>query len=75
MASPATGAILLRLDPLTQSDIELARRLSPAEKLAQALELMSVGIRLKRAALQAKAPNASESEIDAWLEQWLQSDG
>ena len=62
------------LDPLTQSDIDLSRNLSPAEKLAQALELMQVGIRLKRAALRAKFLHASSEEIEARVEQWLLSD-
>jgi len=48
--------------------------MSPAEKLAQALELMQVGIRLERAALQAKFLDASSDEIEARLEQWLLSD-
>jgi hypothetical protein len=62
------------LDPLTRSDIDLSRNMSPAEKLAQALELMQVGIRLKRAALQEKFLHASSDEIEARLEQWLLSD-
>jgi hypothetical protein len=63
------------LEPLTQSDVDLSRNTSPAEKLAQALELMQVGIRLKRAALRAKLVHASSDEIEARLEQWLLSDG
>jgi hypothetical protein len=59
------------LDPLTQSDIELSREASPAEKLQQALELMRMGIRWKRAALITRAPDASEAEIQAQLEQWF----
>jgi hypothetical protein len=62
------------LDPLIQSDIEISRAATPAEKLAQALELIEYGIRLKRAALRSKAADASESEIDAQLAQWLASD-
>jgi hypothetical protein len=62
------------LDALTTDDVETSRRESPAEKLAQALELAETGIRLKRAALRHAAPSASEAEIDAALERWLLRD-
>ena len=74
MARVAGCARLALLDPLIRSDIDLSRNMSPAEKLAQALELMQVGIRLERAALQAKFLDASSDEIEARLEQWLLSD-
>lgn len=61
------------LDPLVQSDLELSSSTPPGEKLAQALELMHTGLRLKRAALQQRAPHASEAEIEAQLERWLLS--
>jgi hypothetical protein len=62
------------MDALEQNDIEVSRRTPPAEKLAQALELMAAGIRLKRAALRTAHPNASEAEIDAAMERWLTAD-
>jgi hypothetical protein len=56
-------------------DIELSQLTDPAEKLAQALDLMATGIRLKRIALRARRPAAMDSEIDAELERWLTADG
>jgi hypothetical protein len=63
------------MDSLGQHDLELARQTSPAEKLAQALELMATGIRLKRAALKNQRPHDSNDEIERALTQWLASDG
>jgi hypothetical protein len=62
------------VDPLRESDIELARATEPAEKLRQALELMELGFRLKRAALRERHPNASDAEIQALFRQWLVAD-
>jgi hypothetical protein len=63
------------VDPLLQDDIEVSQRTDPSEKLAQALEMMATGVRIKRAALRAAEPGASENEIDAMLERWLTADG
>jgi hypothetical protein len=63
------------MDRLVRNDIELSQSTDPAEKLAQALEMMATGIDLKRAALQTAQPSATEGEIEAQLEQWLTSDG
>ncbi len=63
------------MDPLAQHDLEVARQASPAEKLAQALELMETGIRLKRAVLKNQRPQDSDDEIEKALTQWLASDG
>jgi hypothetical protein len=54
---------------------ELSRALAPEEKLAQALEMMSVGFALMRASLRQRFPPLSEHEIDERLEAWLTSDG
>ncbi len=62
------------MDALEANDRELARRLSPGEKLAQALEMMSTGIRLKRGNLRRQFPDASESVIDRLLMAWLTHD-
>jgi hypothetical protein len=59
------------VDLLTESDRELARKLTPAEKLAQALELMETGIRLKRSALRQSHPEASPEAIEKMLADWL----
>ena len=48
--------------------------MSPAEKLAQALELMETGIRLKRAALRNQRPLDSDEEIEKALAEWLATD-
>jgi hypothetical protein len=62
------------VDPLLENDLDVARAASPAEKLAQAIELMEAGLRLKRAALRRALPHASESEIEAAFERWLFAD-
>ncbi len=63
------------MDPLLESSIELERRRSPAERLAEALELMDWGIRLKRSQLATQHPGASADELDAMLARWLRRDG
>jgi hypothetical protein len=45
-----------------------------AEKLMQALELMDVGLRLKRAALARQHPDSSEAELEQLFRQWLLDD-
>ena len=59
------------MDALEADDLESARDLSPGQKLAQALEMMSAGIRLKRSTLQRLHPAAHEIEIDRLLTAWL----
>ena len=59
------------VDPLRRDDLERARATSPEERARQALEAMRTGIRLKRAGLRARFPDASPDEIDARLNQWL----
>jgi hypothetical protein len=63
------------VDELEVSDRELSRGLTPEEKLAQALEMMSVGFALKRSSLRQRFPQLSEHEIDERLAAWLTSDG
>jgi len=62
------------VDALEKDDRSRARSTAPAEKLRQALEMMAAGIRLKRAALRHRHPEASESEIDDLLRAWLERD-
>jgi hypothetical protein len=59
-----------------EHDIQLASVPSPsgAEKLLQALELMDIGLRLKRAALIRQHPHASEAELEQLYRQWLLDD-
>jgi len=63
------------VDALEVNDRELSRALAPEEKLAQALEMMSVGFDLKRTSLRERFPNSSEHEIEKLLAAWLTSDG
>jgi hypothetical protein len=63
------------VDPLEANDRELARRTAPAQKLAEALETMRAGIRLKRANIRRRFPAADEAEIDRLLAEWLTQDG
>ena len=62
------------MDALEASDIEVARRTPPERKLAQALEMMSVGLRLKRQQLRREHPAASDTEIERLYVTWLLSD-
>lgn len=66
-------AMLNCVDPLRQSDVEIARTTPPEVKLAQALAAMEDGIRLKRAALRHRHPAASDEEISNMLADWLAS--
>jgi hypothetical protein len=59
------------VDALLQNRIELARRKSPAEKLAEALELMDWGIAMQRRLLHERHKDASDEEIEARLTAWL----
>jgi hypothetical protein len=59
------------MDPMLANDREVAVQTSPGEKLAQALEMMRVGITLKRSALRHQFPAASELDIDDMLRAWL----
>ena len=60
------------MDALRRDDIERARATPPEEKARQALEAMRTGIRLKRAALRARDPEASSEEIERRLQLWLE---
>lgn len=62
------------VDPLRAHDLEVARTTPPAEKAAQALEAMRLGIELKRASLRARFPAESEEQIDERLRAWLARD-
>jgi hypothetical protein len=59
------------VDPLKADDIAQARRTPPAEKLRQALDLMAMGIELKRDNLRRRHPAESDDEIQARLQRWL----
>ena len=55
------------MDALRKDDLERARNTAPGEKLRQALELMQLGIDLRRRRLRAADPTACDQEIDARL--------
>ena len=75
MTVRCSSSTLVLVDALQAHDREQARRLTPAEKLEQALEVMRTGIRLKRLALCRQYPEADEAEIDQRLAEWLVADG
>jgi hypothetical protein len=62
------------VDPLRRDDIERARATTAEEKARQTLEMMRTGFRLKRAGLRARHPAATEGELDAMLQRWLDRD-
>jgi hypothetical protein len=62
---------ILLVDALRKDDLERARTTTSGEKLRQALELMQLGIDLKRRKLRAADRTASEQEIDARLLGWM----
>jgi hypothetical protein len=62
------------VDPLLAAEREAAAKLTPSEKLVQALELMAAGIRLKRSSFRRRFPTASEEEIDRLVVEWLGED-
>lgn len=62
-------------DPLVENDLEVSRRDAPATKLAQALDMMETGIRLKRAVLAHSQKQATTQQLDEMMTRWLCSDG
>ena len=62
------------MDALEANDRKVALELSAAQKLEQAIEMMSTGIRLKRSNLVRQFPNAGEAEIERLLTAWLTLD-
>jgi hypothetical protein len=62
------------VDAFERSDLDLERELTPAQKLAQALDLMATGLRLKRQALRRTHPDASDEELERLYLAWLFAD-
>jgi hypothetical protein len=62
------------VDALRKDDLERARATSFERRAAQALSAMRSGIRLKRAALRARLPLASDVELDERVQRWLERD-
>jgi hypothetical protein len=61
------------VDSLRKDDVDEMRATPPEEKARQAFDLMRTGIRLKRAALRERHPEASDAEIEAMLQAWLEA--
>jgi hypothetical protein len=55
--------------------IDFARRTPPGERGRQALDMMRAGLRLKRAALRARYPQATDEDIERRFLEWLAGDG
>jgi hypothetical protein len=62
------------VDALLKSSIALEAQRTPGQRLAEALEMMDWGIRMKRQRLIADHPTAMAGEIDAMLSAWLSGD-
>lgn len=62
------------MDTLEQSDIEFARNTSAEVKLAQALQMMAEGLRLKREQLRRDNPSADAAELEKLYFAWLFAD-
>jgi hypothetical protein len=62
------------VDALERSDIDFARRATPAQKLEQALEMMNTGLRIKREQLRRDHPGADDADIEKLYLAWLLSD-
>ncbi len=62
------------MDPFRRHDVALARQKTAGQKLAEALEMMRTGIHLKRVALRRAHPAASEQDLDAMVQAWLEAD-
>ena len=62
------------MDPLRRDDIEAMRTTPPEEKARQAFALFRSGLRLKRAGLRVRHPEATSAEIDEMVRAWLASD-
>jgi hypothetical protein len=59
---------------LLEADLVIERSLTPAQKLAQALEVMNAGLRLKKQVLRRENPGASDDDLERIYLAWLFSD-
>lgn len=63
------------MDALERSDLDLERQLTPKQKFAQLIEVMELGLRLKRQNLRRDNPRATDEEIEKLYFAWLFADG
>lgn len=63
------------VDPLVAHDLEVSRLEAPEQKLAQALDMMESGLRLKRAAIQHLRKGATSEQVEEALVRWLCAGG
>lgn len=64
-------ATLGPMDALREDDVETMRRTPPEEKARQLFELFRFGLKLRRAALRERHPDARAEEVEAMVRQWL----
>ncbi len=62
------------MDPIRLDDVQDIRALTPEEKARLAFEAHRTGVRLKRAALRVRHPEATEAQIEQWIAEWLTAD-
>ena len=62
------------MDPIRRDSIERAIRTPPEEKARQALEMMRLAIRLRRAGLGARFPTETAEQIEERVRRWLLRD-
>lgn len=60
------------MDRLERDDLERARRTSPEERAVQLIQVIRAGFALKRSALRARLPGASQEELDQRFARWLE---
>jgi hypothetical protein len=62
------------MDALRKHDIEVAQKMSLAEKLEATLQAMADGYELKRIQLKLRYPNLKKAEIEVLFRKWLLSE-
>jgi hypothetical protein len=62
------------MDALRRDDIERARRLTGAERWRAVFDAVEDGIALRRAALRARHPSATDAALDEMVSAWLLED-
>jgi hypothetical protein len=63
------------VDILLKTGIALETQKTSGQRLAEALELMDWGIRMKRQRLASQHPDLNPAQIEAMVAGWLSRDG